>query len=210
MSTVKLKTIVAAACALLFALPSGAQVTRLCVQGTLASYIALGSGGCMFDSVLYHNFSYATPGLTGLTAAQIIVTPALLPLANYPFQGLNFTAPWSVGAGQGEISVIGYAAVPFPPVTAPTPGAASLSLDLGPATVSGIIGSVTVQEKTNVATLEVGETCADACTLKQRDSITITPIQTLQTSITVSLSGGTGGASLKSFASDYAVGPQPE
>jgi hypothetical protein len=206
----KFKTLLTAAFALLCALPSVAQVTSPCVKGTLASYIALGSRGCMFGSVLYRSFTYATPVLDPITAAQIIVTPATLPTSTAQFQGLNFSAPWSVAAGASEVATIGYSAVPYPPAGTPTTEGGVLTLDLGPSTVSGMIGSVSVQEKTNVATLDVYETCADACSIKQKDSVTVTPIQVLQTTLTVSLSGGNGGASLSSFATDYIVGPQPE
>ena len=209
----KTKILLAAAFLLLLALPPIANAAPNCVTGTLASYIALGSGGCIFDSALYRNFTYGPSSTTGITPAEIIVTPILLPTSTL-FPGLNFSAPWKVAAGQSEQSVIGYNVVPYPPEASPVPLAGVLTLDLGQAQVSGIIGSVTVQERTTTAsatgTLEVYEICADACTIKQRDSIAITPLQTLQTTLTVSLSGGNGGASLSSFASDYAFGPQPE
>jgi hypothetical protein len=213
----KAKLLLTAAFALLFALPAFAQIAPLapqCVRGTLASYIALGAEGCTFDSVLYDNFTYASPVLNAITPAEIVVTPILLPVAGLS-PGLNFSAPWSVAAGKSEISVIGFKAVPFPPNAADIlPLTGTLTLDLGLAKVSGIVGSVTVEEKTSVAStaapLEVYEICEDACTIKERDSVTVSGIQILQTTITVSLSGGTGGASLESFASDYAFGPQPE
>jgi len=211
----KAKIVLSAAFALLCSLSTFAQAIRVCETGTLASYIALGAGGCVFDGALYSNFTYATPTTSNITAANIIVNPILLPVAGlYP--GLNFSAPWSVAAGQSEQSVIGYQVVPYPPSGAAATGV--LTLDLGPAMVSGIIGSVTVQENTVstsgtisiVDSLEVYDKCADACSLKQTDSVTVTPLQTIQTTLIVSLSGGTGGASLKSFAADDAFGPQPQ
>ncbi|MGD0095680.1 MAG: hypothetical protein ABSB60_04255 [Terracidiphilus sp.] len=201
---------------LLLASFSFAQATPNCVTGTLASYIALGSGGCMFDSALYRDFTYTAATTNGVTPKDITVTPLLLPVAGlYP--GLNFSANWTVAAGQSEQSVIGYNVVPFPPEASPVPTGAVLTLDLGPSQVLGIIGSVTVKETVASATatstsipLEVYDICADACSIKQTDSVTITPIAPLQTTIVVSLSGGTGGAFLKSFAADDAFGPQPE
>lgn len=210
----KSRIILAAACALLYAFPATAQVasTPPCVQGTLASYIALGSGGCMFESVLYRDFTYIAASTID-APDQILVTPAVLPLAN-DFQGLNFSALtptiWSVAAGVSKQSVIGFNAVPFPPEASPAPSAAALVLDLGVSHVSGIIGSVNVQEVANAATLDVYDRCADACMIKQSESVTISPIQILQSTITISLSGGTNGASLSSFATDYIVGPQPQ
>ncbi len=198
---------------LLLASSSFAQSIRNCVTGSLASYIALGSGGCMFDSALYRNFTYTAASTNGVTANDITVTPILLPTPTL-FPGLNFTAKWSVVAGQSEQSVIGYNVVPFPPEASPASTGAVLTLDLGQSQVLGIIGSVTVKETTSATSatdaLEVYEICADACSLKRTDSVTVTPIAPLQTTIVVSLSGGNGGASLKSFAADDAFGPQPE
>ena len=209
----KAKIVLAAAFALLTALPPFANAAPSCVKGTLASYIALGAGGCMFDNALYDNFTYAPTSTVGISPANIIVTPILLPTSTL-FPGLNFTAPWSVAAGKSEQSVIGYRVVPYPPAGSPQPTSALLTLDLGQSQVLNIIGSVTVQERTTMTsatgTLEVYDTCQEVCRIKQSDSVSITPIQTLQTTITVSLSGGNGGASLSSFASDYAIGPQPE
>lgn len=209
----KAKILLAAAFTLLLALPPSATAAPNCVQGTLASYIALGAGGCIFDSALYNNFTYSPTSTTGISPANIIVTPILLPTPTL-FPGLNFTAPWKVAAGQSEQSVIGYKVVPFPPGASPLPTVGVLTLDLGKSQVLGIIGSVTVQERTTMTsttgTLEVYDTCEEVCRIKLSDSVTIAPVQTLQTTITVSLSGGNGGASLSSFASSYAFGPQPE
>src|SRR5208337_3358454 len=119
----------------------------LCKQGTLASYIALGAGGCMFNSALYRNFTYAAPVSNPITPAQILVTPTVLPLASAPFQGLNFSALsssaalWSAAPGKSQVSIIGYNVVPFPPQGEPAPLAADLTLDLGTAKINGIIGS---------------------------------------------------------------------
>jgi hypothetical protein len=218
----KTKFVLAAAFALLLAFAPFANAAPSCVTGTLQSYILLGSGGCIFDGALYNDFSYATTSPSSITAAKIIVTPILLPTPTLS-PGLNFTAAWSVAAGQTEQSVIGYTAVPFPPVGCACPGNGPcgcpgpvITLDLGASKVSGIIGSVTVVEKvglpisTNATTLEVYETCEEVCSIKKTESVSVSTVQPVPTTITVSLSGGTGGASLSSFASDYAIGPQPE
>jgi hypothetical protein len=212
MSIMKAKLVLSAAIALLLSHSVFAQVIRVCERGTLASYIALGAGGCEFNGALYNNFTYSSPSTATVNPANIIVLPLTAAVAGF-YPGLNFSAPWSVGAGQSQQSVIGYEVVPFPPITSATAGV--LTLDLGQATVSGIIGSVTVQENTVstsgtisiVDTLEVYDKCADACTIKQTDSVTVSPLQTIQTSLIVTLSGGTGGASLKSFAADDTFGP---
>lgn len=254
----KSKIVLAAAFALLPAFAqaqSVAPVPPQCVKGTLASYIALGAQGCVFDDAVYSNFTYSTPVVSGstttITAAAVLVTPDLLPTATM-FPGLNFSAApatatpasWSVAAGKTVEFVIGYLVTPpaiicacpaepaggtcvCPPIAVTS---APLTLDLGASKVPGIIGSVTVQENATeflppagttggtspapvpitVATLEVYDTCDDACRILQTDTVTISPVVALQTSIEVSLTGGTAGASLNSFASDLAIGPQPE
>ena len=51
-----------------------------CVTGTLASYMALGAGGCSVDILLYNNFNFSvlssSGGPTPLTAADIEVVPS--------------------------------------------------------------------------------------------------------------------------------------
>src|ERR1039457_3075313 len=74
-STMKSKIVLAAAFTLLFAQPTLANAAPSCVRGTLASYIALGAGGCMFDNALYDNFTYAPTSTVGISPANIIVTP---------------------------------------------------------------------------------------------------------------------------------------
>lgn len=122
----KSKIVLAAAFALLPAFAqaqSVAPVPPQCVKGTLASYIALGAQGCVFDDAVYSNFTYSTPVVSGstttITAAAVLVTPDLLPTATM-FPGLNFSAApatatpasWSVAAGKTVEFVIGYLVTP--------------------------------------------------------------------------------------------------
>jgi hypothetical protein len=214
----KTKIILAATFALFVSTPTFAQESApACVKGTLASYIALGAGGCMFDSALYRDFTYSAPVSNTITPAEIIVTPAVLPIATAPFQGLNFSAPWSAAAGKSEVSIIGYNVVPFPPQAEPAPLSADLTLDLGTAKVLGIIGSVSVTQVSTsnglpaeTVTLKVYDTCNDVCSLKQTDSVTVTPLATIQTTLTVTLTGGNDGVSLNNFATNESFGVQPE
>jgi hypothetical protein len=169
----------------------------------------------MFGSALYDNFTYSIPSVVGgITPEQIIVTPIVTPLTTEQyFPGLNFSAKWSVAAGRSERSAIGYRVVPFPPATASTPSSnALLVLDLGQSQVSGIIGSVTVQETVNAgalsARLKVYDKCVEVCSIKQMDTVTLASITTLQVNVLVSLSGGTNGASLNSFATDVNLCPE--
>ncbi len=231
----KARIVLASAFALLCLLPPLTHAAPACVKGTMESYIALGAEGCIFDNALYSNFTYSTPvvgGVTtheGITPANIVVTPSLLTTSTL-FPGLNFSASWSVAAGQSEQSVIGYRVTPYPPMAATTPPSSGiLSLHLGPSKVFGIIGSVTVQESTSATvppvttslvatppvavttatTLEVYEICQDVCKTQKSENVPIVPIQTLQATIVVSLSGGADGAALSSFATDYTFSVQP-
>ena len=215
----KMRVVFAAVIALLVSSSTFAQeIAPECVKGTLASYITLGAGGCMFNSALYRDFTYAAPVSNTITPAEIIVTPAVLPMATAPFQGLNFSAPWSAAAGKTQVSIIGYNVVPFPPQDEPAPLSAELTLDLGTANIAGIIGSVTVTQQSTSSpasavspyNLEVDEVCEEVCSIKQTDSVAVSPLTTLQTTLTVTLTGGSGGVSLKNFAADESFGVQPE
>jgi hypothetical protein len=233
----KAKIVLAVALALLCFLPLLTHAAPTCVQGTLESYIALGAEGCIFNDALYYDFTYASAVASGvitqegINPANIEVTPSLLTTSTL-FPGLNFSASWRVAAGQSEQSVIGYKVAPYSPVasaTTPTPSSGVLTLDLGTVKVPGIIGSVKVLESTSATTpavttspvsvppvtvtppvtLEVYDICQDACKILKTEKVTVAPIQTLQITIVLSLSGGTDGASLSSFATDYTFGVQP-
>ena len=204
----KSKILLVAAIALLSATSTFAQEFVQCQKGTLASYIALGSGGCMFQSALYRNFTYTAATTNPVSANEIIVDPVSVPITSNEFLGLNFSAPWTAAVDTTSVSVIGYNTVPFPPEAGPAVAGVDLTLDLGTATIGGIIGGVTVKEQVTTAgiasttNLEVYDTCADGCFLRRTDSVTLTPASTLQTTLTISLSGGTGGVSLSNFAAD--------
>ena len=211
----KVRLLLAAACALLASTTTQAQVTAApnCTAGTLASYIALGAGGCLFESTLYRDFTYAAPVSTTITPAQILVIPSLGVTAITPYPGLTFYAPWSVAAGGSLTSIIGYNTVPFPPIEI---GATDLTLDLGTASVGGIIGSVAVTETATPAssalpvTLEVYEICEDACRLQKTATATVDEVGSFTHELTVTLTGGTGGASLNYFTANQSYGVLPE
>ncbi len=84
----------------LLALIAGtAMATPLLTSGTLADYIALGSGGGIIDDKLFFNFEYVGTGSGGavaIPASGIAVTPILTPFN----PGLQFNAAWTVGPGQ--------------------------------------------------------------------------------------------------------------
>jgi hypothetical protein len=88
-----------------FQLPGSAAP---CNAGTLATYIALGSAGCVIGNLLVSDFDYraeADGGAGKITMDQIGVTPLLAPVGSY---ALQFAALWSVETGQRQASHIRY------------------------------------------------------------------------------------------------------
>jgi len=166
-----------------------------CTTGTLADYIALGALGCALNGNVFANFSYAadaTGGAATITADQITVTPlVVVPAA----ARLTFAAPWSGDQDQTQDSIIRYTVVPPPGVAAPS----RLQLTLGSARVAGIVGSVTVNESTNVDKLSVFTRCTEVCQIMTTDSLTFDPVSVVLVHNHVNLTGGTGGASLSEF-----------
>jgi hypothetical protein len=213
----KARLLIAATSALLASSITHAQVSAgpNCVTGTLASYIALGSGGCMFESTLYRDFTYIAPVPTTITPEQILVIPSSIASVTTPNPGLTFYAPWNVGADRELTSTIGYNTVPFPPNASAEVFATELTLDLGTSSIGGPIGSVEVTETASRAsvaapdTLQVFETCEEVCALKKTDTASLAGLETLTFSLTVTLNGGDGGASLNYFTANESYGPLP-
>jgi hypothetical protein len=85
-----------------------ASATPVCTQGSLASYIALGSGGCQIDDKIFANFTYqvttAGMGVVGPTADEVSVAPLVPPPGGIlnPGPGIAFASGgWTVfGAGK--------------------------------------------------------------------------------------------------------------
>jgi hypothetical protein len=214
----KVRLLIAAVCTLLASSTTQAQVSAgpNCQIGTLASYIALGAGGCMFESTLYRNFTYVAPVSTTITPEQILVIPSPVASVTTPYPGLTFWAPWNAGVDQSLTSIIGYDTVPFPPNASAEIPDTILTLDLGTASIGGIIGSVEVTETvtpTNTAapvTLQVYEICEDACRLQKTDTAVLPGLQPLNFKLAIALDGGTGGASLNYFTTNESYGLPPE
>jgi hypothetical protein len=173
--------------------------THMCVQGTLASYIALGASGCTVANATFANFSLAPATTTGIPASKIIVTP---PMPIVPSPSLAFSAPWQAAAAGSQQSTIKYT-VSFSPPLGSSPANGIQKLVLGTAKVSGIIGAAevdeTITEGTLSALLSVYEKCDDACTIKSSEQITLLPVTTLQITDAVTITGGNAGASLSGF-----------
>lgn len=146
---------------------------------------------------MFANFSYsasASGGATKVGAEQIAVTPTLIVPETARF---SFSAPWKVGAAQSQDSVIKYTAV----LPCGDMRSAELDLTLGVSSVGGIIGSVIVNEATNVEALSVFDRCTEICQSKTDDTRKFDPVSVLLVTDRVKLRGGNGGASLNEFAS---------
>ncbi len=173
-----------------------------CKQGTLAHYISLGAGGCEFGNVVFANFKYsanAKGGAETIKAGQITVEPILIPTATPSFE---FSAPWSAGSAQSQDSVIKYTATLPSADTEP----AILSLVLGQAQL-GTIGSVVVEESTNVGKVQVFDRCTDVCQIKPEDNFQFNPVSVVLFTMHVSLTGGSDGATLNEFESQLNLCP---
>jgi hypothetical protein len=92
---------------LLFASVSLVVQATPCVQGgTLASYIALGSGGCTFDSLLFNNFGYTNPASGGGISPD--ATGIDVDLVSGTEAGLEFVGTWEASSGETSDGNIGY------------------------------------------------------------------------------------------------------
>jgi hypothetical protein len=78
----------------------------ICATGTLASYEALGAGGCQIGSLTVNNFSYAMlSGTVTIPDTSITVTPSVVSNT----LGLTFSSPlFSVSGTDSAVYMLGY------------------------------------------------------------------------------------------------------
>ena len=88
------------------ALPTLTQAAPICVSGSLADFIALGSGGCMVGDALFADFgaSVVSPAATPILPEDVIVSPLLSGTS----LGLAFSLTSAVGPGEFEDLLIRY------------------------------------------------------------------------------------------------------
>jgi hypothetical protein len=176
-----------------------------CMTTTLANYIALGSTGCTLGNLQVGGFAYkanADGGAAEITADQITVTPLLAPTGTF---GLEFTAPWGVQAGQGQLSAITYRALS----SAASVQIQEIRLD-GSGFQAGMFGNVIVNE--TVATpaaaldLQVYLKCTEVCRSDMSDLVSLTPpASELIVTDRVTLQSKLGAAALTGFADWFVV-----
>jgi hypothetical protein len=177
----------------------------ICAPGTLASYIALGSAGCVLGDLTVTGFSYqakASGGAAKITADQIDVTPLLAPTSTV---GLQFAAPWDVQMGQAQQSGISYKVLS----AGTTVQIQQARLD-GSGFKAGALGSVTVIEAlatlATTSSLDIYLKCTDTCSSQTSELLTFTPPAVmLFISDQVQLQSKQGSASMANFADWFVV-----
>ena len=176
-----------------------------CTSGTLASYIALGSTGCILGNLTVSDFTYrarASGGAPEITADQIMVTTILPPIGMF---ALQFSAPWDVQSGQDQFSGIAYHVA----AASATMPVQELRLDANGFKV-GMFGNAVVRE-TIVAgsisqNLQVYETCDEVCRSKTSATLDLNPgVATLIVRDAVVLEAKFGAASLASFVDWFVI-----
>jgi hypothetical protein len=170
-----------------------------CATATLASYIALGSAGCVLGNLTVSGFAYqakAGGGAGEITADQIAVTPLFVPTGTF---GLQFAAPWSVETGQNQGSNITYR------VLSPSTSVQVQQVRLdGNGFQAGMFGSVVVNEAlgTPAATrdLQVYLKCTEVCRSQTSAELNLTPpAGALVVADRVTLQSKQGAAAMTSF-----------
>lgn len=172
-----------------------------CVPGTLASYIALGSGGCSIGMATFAEFGYAAKASGGarpIPPDQIKVNPTFVPFS----AELSFSASWKAANGQTQDSFIKYTVV----LVTENGSFGTLTLQLGTSQV-GTFGTAAVRETTDVGDVGVLTECVEVCTSQKTESLQFWPLATLQVLDRVSLLSRSGGAVLSSFKATFDLCP---
>lgn len=193
--------------AVCIALACGSAMAAACAPGTLASYIALVSSGCVLGNLTVSNFAYQAKfsgGAAKITADQINVTPLLAPTGTY---GLQFSAPWDVQGGQSQSSDITYDVL-----SASTAQAVQqVRLD-GSGMKAGLDGSVLVNEAlatpTTTSELKIYLKCDEVCQSQTSAMLAFPqPLPMLIVSDQVTLQAKMGPASMSNFADWFVTCP---
>jgi hypothetical protein len=208
--------------ALLLLAGPAALLATPCLPGTLAGYIALGSGGCTiqtnpapFTDFLVKDFAFALVGLPTGSPAQVAATDiAVVPLTGSPVFSLTFSSPgFSVAAGQSIAYQLSYFIDPPPPVihefetemwteTPVAPGFATIvtSLCIGTNFVSGVCSGTP-------AGLTVFH---DGASHQLINSVTFAPTNALGVSNLITLDADAGGrADFAGFRNSASSIPEP-
>jgi hypothetical protein len=175
-----------------------------CTNGSLASYVALGSTGCTLGSLTVSNFVYkanASGGASVVTSDQVNVAPLLAPAGNV---ALQFSASWGVLTDQSQASKVTYN------ILAPGFGGQIQQVRLdGNGFVGGMFSSAKVNEVVNTQVLgydlQVFLDCVEVCRSQTSASRNITGLGILAVSDKVTLQSKMGSTRLAGFADWFVV-----
>jgi hypothetical protein len=194
---------------LLFLFPAAASATP-CANGSLQSYILLGSVGCTIDDKLFSNFSYAHSSistgppevlfLSNPTADQVAVVPLLATSAN---PGLLFTGGWGIDGTAPPL--LGFS-MGFNVTVLPGGNLIkdeSLLILGNSRTFTQSMGFVSIQDTASLLGVQIG---AGGLTTQLSDMKTFSPVST----VGVSLSGRAIFGLVDSFQENFSeVVPEP-
>lgn len=170
---------------LLFAFASVVTQAAPCVSGAdLASYIALGAGGCTFDSLLFNNFSYSNPASGGGVSPD--ATGVDVDLVSGTEAGLEFVGSWLAASGQTSDGNISYS------VTCENCQIDDLKLAMTGLGIGTGVASVVETATSNGSTTGLGVASSGGFN-KFSDSTDITPTGSLDLTKDIGASGGTDG-----------------
>jgi hypothetical protein len=171
-----------------------------CTVGTLASYIALGSGGCAIDGKTFTDFDYSGSGNFPIPASAITVTPCPSSLCSATGvlrgeEGFVFNAAWQVGPGQTLDSLIGYT------VTSSTNIVDAFLVGAGMSAGGGGLASID-------ETLSNGENLIVSTIGSSSDSVTFPGVMSLTVLKDIALSGNAGAARISDVGNGFSQVPE--
>ena len=168
---------------------------------TVATYEALGAGGCTIGTLSFSNFSYngtGSGGVHAIPADGVNVVPSGL--------GFEFTAPWNVGANQELDSAITYT------VTASRASITDLLLKMGGFGFSGG-GTVSVAESTDVKGMPLSLfVVSNSGETKDMAIATFAGVSSLTVIKDIAVNGHTGSAAVSVVFNQFSTGgtvPEP-
>jgi hypothetical protein len=168
-----------------------------CPTNTLNNFLG---NSCSVGNLLFSNFTYtssASGSAVAISASGIEVTPLVV----NGEVGLNFSAGWSAGPGQGLDSLIGFT------VTAMTGSISDMSLSMGGAGFSNSGVATVAENASNGTNLFVFD---DAGGTSLTDSATFVPVTSLTVSKDVTVDGfADGTAAISSVNNLYSSTPEP-
>jgi hypothetical protein len=190
---------------------SAGQAAPLCVSGgTMASYEALGAGGCVIGNALFSNFVYGSTAFgSGTAAADTAVF--LTPVDATQGPGIIFSSTnWSVSA-DAELPSLVDSTIKFTvAIIDGSPVIRAGILTLSPSSTSGGTGTGGVGETINPSGLMLQVDINGALVSSQEfpPTNTVSVLKDLRVSVPPGVEGS-GFAQINSFEEDFSEAPEP-